>query len=163
MIKSFTANNLCFCNYTELSETQSFGVWKLRTSDHIRQFMCDKSKFSFESHMDFIDRLRKDNSKAYFAIYDKNKELVSAISLHPIDYEKRTADWGIFVNPHCCMASKGTITANAFFEHIKSLNIVDTITAQVFAFNRNSLRFHLSVGFVETHRDGDIIYLTKTL
>ena len=164
IFQSFTTPKFKFINFTELSEVEHKQVWQVRTSYDVRQFMFDKEVFPFENHLNFVERLNADDTKLYYAIYDENNDFVGSISLHPINYSRRVADWGIYINPQYQGKGVSFEVADLFFDYIFSLDVLDKITAVVLDFNLRSIKFHERVGFkIEKECDGQMFFVKERL
>lgn len=164
IFKSFTTSKFKFVNFIELSKDAHKQIWQVRTSYEVRQFMFDKEVFPFENHLNFVERLKVDNTKLYYAIYDENNDFVGSISLHPINYSRRVADWGIYINPQYQGKGVSFEVADLFFDYIFSLDVLDKITAVVLDFNLRSIKFHERVGFkIEKECDGQMFFVKERL
>lgn len=164
IFQSFITSKFKFVNFIELSENAHKQIWQVRTSYDVRQFMFDKEVFPFENHLNFVERLKAEDTKLYYAIYDENNDFVASINLHPINYEKRIADWGIYINPLYQGKGVSIEIANLFFDYIFSLDVLDKITAIVLDFNLRSIKFHERVGFKrEKESDGHMFFVKERL
>ncbi len=164
IFQSFRASGFRFVNFIELSEEEHQQVWQVRTSDEVRRYMFDKEVFPFENHLNFVERLKSDDTKLYYAIYDEHNVLVGSISLHPIGYSERVADWGIYINPEYQGKGVGHEVANLFFDYIFSLDVLDKITAVVLDFNLRSVNFHERIGFKKYKEcDGQVFLIIERL
>lgn len=159
--QSFFAGKYKFVNYVELSIEQHQQIWKVRVSKDVRQFMFNQNIFPFSDHLNFVERLKTDTTKVYFAVYDIDNQFIGSISLHPINYAQRVADWGIYINPAHQGKGLGTTLSKIFFDHIFALNIIEKISATVLSFNLASLKFHIHIGFQHQYEKDGNIYLIK--
>lgn len=161
IFQSFTANNFRFINFVELSEDKHKQIWQVRTSLEVRKYMFDKEIFPFQNHLNFVEKLKTDATKLYYAIYDDSNSFVGSISLHPINYNDKVADWGIYINPQYQGKGVGVELANLFFDYVFSLKVLDKITAVVLDFNSKSIKFHERVGFKRDKEIDNQVFLIK--
>ena len=159
--QSFFTEQYKFVNYVELSAEQHQQIWQVRISEDVRRFMFNQEIFPFSDHLNFVEKLKTDTTKVYFAVYNNDNQFVGSISLHPINYAQRTADWGIYINPTHQGKGLGAHLSKIFFDHIFALNIIDKISATVLSFNHTSLKFHLHIGFQHQYEKDGNIYLIK--
>ena len=159
--QSFFTEQYKFVNYVELSAEQHQEIWQVRLLEDIRRFMLNQNVFPFSEHLDFVEKLKTDTTKVYFAIYNNDNQFLGSISLHPINYIQRIADWGIYINPAYQGNGLGAILSKIFFDHIFAVGIIDKISATILLFNHASLKFHLHIGFQYQYEKDGNIYLIK--
>ncbi len=164
IFQSFSTNRYRFVNFIELTEEQHMQVWQVRILESVRKYMFNKEVFSFQSHLAFVEKLKDDKTKLYYAIFDEYDNFLGSINLHPINYQKKEADWGIYINPNYQKSGIGQILANCFFEYIFSFNIIDRITAVVLDFNEQSTTFHKRVGFqCQKNENGQLFFIKERI
>jgi RimJ/RimL family protein N-acetyltransferase len=149
-------------NYTELPECLQKQVYDCRISDEIRKQMTHSEMFSFEDHLKFVDTLRHTDSKIYWAICEDNIFLLS-ISLHPIDWDERWGEWGIYINPQYKGKGIAKKAGKLFCSYIAQNTSLDIIKAKVKLNNLQSIRFHHAVGFATIYEDDAYIYMDYKL
>lgn len=159
MCESYTDGDFVFINFLELTEIQSRKVWQVRNKKEIRQYMLNQTEFSFSEHCCFIERLRIDDTKVYFAVF-KEEEFIGSVSLHPIDYVARKAEWGIYINPKLWHCGLSLAVAQSFLKQMFCSDSIDVITAVVLKKNAASVKFHEKVGFKKSGEDCDYVYFT---
>lgn len=158
--KMFSALQLDIIDYTELNEKQSREVHRARNLPEIRQFMANPNEFSFESHAAFIERLKSDPTKRYWAVF-RGDEFVGGFNA--IGIENGRAERGLFVVPEF----QGTGTAEAlefYFERLMHQKMgIDRLRAEVKTNNPRSLAYHHRIGYRTVRQEGEYVYLEREL
>ena len=141
-------------NYVDCTHEQQQEILRLRNLDTIRKWMVNPEIISEENHFKFIEKLKGNCDRLYFAIYHEGL-LVGTYNL-----TKESDDvWerGIFANPET--QGKGE---TAYWEHqiLDSLPAkgIKTISAKVKLDNIRSIKYHEKLGYQEQTRDNDYVY-----
>lgn len=147
-----------FVNYTDCSREQLLEILELRNLDSIRKWMVNPGVISREDHFRFVESLRTNPDRLYFAVY-KDSELVGTYNLT----NEGGGVWerGIFANP--AFQGRG-LTGKWERQMISGLSGrgIEALSAKVREDNLRSVRYHLRLGFEEVSRDGEYIhYLLK--
>lgn len=95
---NFISNNLKFINYINLDREQNVVVHAARNHPDIRRWMKNTDSFSFESHMNFVERLKEDKTQLHWAVF-QNDIYVGSMNLNPFDESTMEAEVGNFVAP----------------------------------------------------------------
>ena len=142
-------------NYTECSPAQLEEILMLRNRDEIRCRMVNPEPISLESHLAFVQRLKGNPDRLYYAVY-KRGTLVGTYNLS----REEDGIWerGIIAVP--ATQGKGE-TVRWERQIIASLPAhVKALSAKVKEDNVPSLRYHAKMGFQEVRRgDGYVYYL----
>lgn len=147
-------------NYVDLTESESRVVWEVRNLPEIRQFMTDSTPFSFESHYTFIDRLRKDPNKLFFAYFD-GETLVGTINFVELGFDS-SAERGLFVNPICQGRGMAQILEK-LSERVAKKRGVRYLVAKVKNDNPLSLAFHQKLGYRLINTDEEYSFFKRDL
>lgn len=161
-INDFKVEEYQFINYVNLSDDFHKQVHAVRNLESVRQYMVNDKPFSFENHRNFVKLLANDNNKIYWAVCE-NHDFICSISLHPIEWEQKYAEWGIYMNPN--FAGKGIAKRIAllFFTYITNLGCFRLIKAKVRKNNAQSYYYHKSIGFITTSADDTYYMMEKIL
>ena len=145
-------------DYTECTPEQSLEVLALRNRDDIRCRMVNPGLISPESHRAFVERLKGDADRRYFAVY-RDGQLVGTYNLSR--EEDGVWERGIVATP----ATQGRGETQRWERQIiASLPAeVKALSAKVKRDNLPSLRYHEKMGFREQSRDGEYIYFILPL
>lgn len=136
-ISNFRLRRMVYSN----SET----IFKWRNMDHIRQNMYTDHIITKKEHLNWILRTLADNKKKYFIFTYKDKEIGLSCAT---GIEKDRCVWAYYLGektaPRGCGALLELLTINKIF----TLG-VDTITCEVFVFNKPVIKLHTKFGFKE--------------
>lgn len=142
---TFFEYGLNFVNYTELNDTESQNILDIRNSEEIRKWMLNDDIISIESHNNFINNLKKDETKQYFAIY-KNEILIGSTSLCKI-IRNESAESGFFSNPKYFRTNYGLLVYYYGLSlMIKQFNL-KRVNAGLFMENSNAVTINLAMNF----------------
>lgn len=140
--------NLTFKNFVLLNEQEKKDILNLRNQDYIRENMVNSEIISLENHLSFIDSLRGNINKKYFAIFADNK-LIGSVNF-TIDSK---LSWGLYFADTIDSIIKSA-SSYLFIDYIfKSFD--KTIYAFVKNENLRSLNFHKRFGF-EIYKEDNI-------
>ena len=146
-------------NYTDCSVEQLREILALRNDDRVRFWMVNPELISEESHFKFIDRLKNDVNRLYFAIY-KSGMLVGTYNLT----NEGDGVWerGIIADP----STQGTGQTEQWERlilHDLPRYGIKAVTAKVKPNNLRSIKYHEKLGYQEHGRDNDYLYYLLTL
>lgn len=140
----FISLTLDVVDYTSLTPKQLQAVWEIRNLEQIRQFMTNSASFDFNSHKAFIEKLKNDSTKKYWAIFSQG-EFVGGYSI--VDIKNRCAERGLFISP----LYQGKCYAKAieyYMDKVISVIGVDKLYAEIKADNVRSLAYHKKCGYI---------------
>lgn len=158
----FCVEDCHFINYIRLDEKSNETVWTVRNMKEIRECMVNADSFSFEQHLRFVQSLSQTCEKIYWAIF-QDGTYVGTINLHPIDWQKREAEWGIYINPPHQGIGLSSLLGNAFCQQMQNSNLLKKLKASVKIENPRSLHFHQKIGFLLENESLGYYYLSKSL
>ena len=145
---------IVFKNYSTLNEQESFEILNIRNKDFIRKNMITNEIISLENHTKWINSLKNNLDKKYFAVLCENEVLGSCSWVK----EKNEFTWGIFfkeeVNPIISSCCTYLFLENCFFnDKIEKLgSLVKKENSIAFSFNKN-------FGFELYKEDEEYFYL----
>ena len=141
-------------NYVDCSREQLMEILNMRNLESIRMWMTNPEIISEESHFNFVERLKDNKDRLYFAIFD-DSVLVGTYNL--TRNEDGSWERGLFANP--ITQGKGE-TKRWELKLLSRLPLygIEVVTAKVKLNNVRSIRYHEKVGYKETIRDNEYIY-----
>ena len=145
---------IVFKNYSILNEQESFEILNIRNKDFIRKNMITNEIINLENHIKWINSLKNNLDKKYFAVLCENEVLGSCSWVK----EKDEFTWGIFfkeeINPIISSSCTYLFLENCFFnDKIEKLgSLVKKENSIAFSFNKN-------FGFELYKEDEDGFYL----
>jgi len=141
-------------NYVDCTCEQQLEILRLRNLDTIRKWMVNPEIISEENHFKFIEKLKGNCDRLYFAIYREGL-LVGTYNLT----KESDGVWerGIFANPET--QGKGE-TADWEHQILESLPAkgIKSISAKVKLDNIRSIKYHEKLGYQEKTRDNEYVY-----
>jgi len=84
-----------FKNILETDENTIEQVRQWRNSENINKYMLSDKHISKDEHQQWVVKLKKENSKAWLIIY--NKQFAGLAYLSNIDYDNKTTEWGFYI------------------------------------------------------------------
>jgi len=131
-----------------LAENDLRLVLNWRNSERIRINMYSEELISWENHCAWFSRIQNSDTTAYFVIEFKDKP-IGIVNFTSIDRVHDKCSWGFYIGDTTAPRGSGTalgiLGLVQAFEHLH----IRKISAEVFAFNEASLRFHRKLGFVQ--------------
>ena len=158
LLDAFKALDLRIVNYTDMTLDESRKIWEVRNLPAIRKYMTQPEPFPFESHQSFVESLRNDTSKLYYAIF-RDDELVGSYDFIGIK-DGDSAEHGLYINPVVYGKRYGTIIESVMDEYIRERG-VHRILAEVLKNNLPSYHYHLKVGYRVYQEDEKYYYLER--
>lgn len=147
-------------NYIDMSEEQSRQVWECRNIKEIRDCMTNPNPFSFESHQQFVQSLKK-NTSCYVGMFFNDR---FAASYDLVGIEPRVkAERGLFVNPEFQGMGLGEYLEKHMVEIAKTNYGVHWLLAEVLKSNPRSLHYHKAVGYNVVREDDTYYYMEKEI
>ena len=142
-------------NYTELSLKRREKILEYRNHDSVRKWMIDDSIISLEDHLSFIDNLRNDNSKHYYAVV-KEDNILGCIYITDWNNNSKTCEWGCFLNPKFfgLGLKLGYIFVNLIFIYFKAIKIYANVCVE----NVGAIQLNTVLGFKELSNKNNIIH-----
>ena len=154
VLHSFINDQYDIVNYVNCTQEQHLEILNLRNLDDVRKWMVNPEVISEENHFQFVERLKENPDRLYFAIY-KDGLLVGTYNLT----KEKDGVWerGIIANPNTKIKGEtakweGIILADLSKQGIK------TVTAKVKQDNPRSIKYHEKLGYKEQSRDNEYIY-----
>ena len=132
-----------FINYTSLDLEAHKKVLDLRNKDAIQKQMATKGTICLDRHLQFVDMLRSDTQRLYFAVF-LDGLFIGGVSATNLD--EKSCDWGVFFDEDTNFVVK-SVAVYSFLEYLFSSYEGVKIEAKVKQSNANALSFNKSFGF----------------
>jgi len=149
------------CQVRPMIESDLDQVLEWRNHPDIRHYMYTQHEITFCEHTDWYKR-SSNNPDHYLLIFELNGTPTGFININKL-YHSNIADWGFYIAPN---SEKGTgrrlgvTVLNYAFTTLK----LRKICGQALAYNTPSVKFHMSLGFIqegilrEQHFDGEFYH-----
>ena len=141
-------------NYVDCTHEQQLEILRLRNLDAIRKWMVNPEIITEENHFQFIERLKSNPDRLYFAIY-RGDILVGTYNLTKEDND--IWERGIFANPETQGKGETEKWERQILNGLSAKGI-HTLSAKVKTDNMRSIRYHEKIGFKEESRDNEFVY-----
>lgn len=141
-------------NYVDCTHEQQLELLRLRNLDAIRKWMVNPEIISEESHFRFIEKLKENDERLYFAIF-RDGLLVGTYNLTKED--DSVWERGIFANPETQGKGETVIWERQILDSLPQKGI-KTISAKVKLDNIRSIKYHEKLGYQEQTRDNEYVY-----
>lgn len=141
-------------NYIDCTYEQNLEILNLRNLEDVRKWMVNSTIISEENHFKFVDSLKGNPNRFYFAIY-RDGLLVGTYNLT----KEGEGIWerGIIANP---ITQRKGETAKWERQILADLpnHGIKVVTAKVKQNNPRSIKYHEKVGYQEQSRDNEYIH-----
>ncbi|GAV22548.1 UDP-4-amino-4,6-dideoxy-N-acetyl-beta-L-altrosamine N-acetyltransferase [Carboxydothermus pertinax] len=136
-----------FKSFLELTLEEKKLVLNWRNSDTLRKNMINDHIISFEEHLRWLEKLRERNDLKYWLVYLDDKP-IGVLNLQKIDYEKKQAEWGIYIGPEE-MRGKGygKLLLFALLKHYFDEMKFKTLITKVLEDNKIAINLYNKFGF----------------
>lgn len=157
-ICDFKTENFEFLNYVNLTEKQSRIIWEGRNHPEIRKWMTNSESFSFDVHQNFIEKLRINPDKSFWAVLLQNK-VIGSVCLNPYDRIKKEGESGRYLLPEYMGKGLGFQIAREFMNYILKNGIVRRIYSKTRIDNLRNQHINLKLGFHIYSKDAEYVYM----
>lgn len=142
LLKKYFLYECELVDFIYLTQEEKEMVLNWRNDINIRHWMYNREPISLESHLSYIDSLKKSKDKKYFVV-KKDNEYIGVIDFVNID--KESVDMGIYANPISKGAGKVLLEniSNYAFEKLK----VQKVFAEVFSANKRAYDLYKTFNF----------------
>ena len=141
-------------NYVDCTREQQMEILRLRNLDAIRKWMVNPNVIPEDSHFRFIEKLKGNSERLYFAIY-RDGLLVGTYNLTKED--NKVWERGIFANPETQGKGETELWERQILASLPAMGIKN-ISAKVKLDNMRSIKYHEKLGYMEQTRDNEFIY-----
>ena len=144
---------IVFKDFISLNEKETKDILELRNKEYVRENMLNSEPIILENHLLFIESLKKNKNKTYFAIFFDN-ELIGSVNI----IKNEELAWGLYFKEDANPIIKSCVTY-LFLDFIfKKFN--ENINSFVKIKNIQALNFNKNFGF-ETFKEDENYYYFK--
>lgn len=148
--KEYTYNtrNFEFINYINLSNEDLLTILKYRNNIEVRKMMRSSKEILVSEHYEYVEKLKLDLNNIYWVV-KKKERILGAIYLNNINYNDKSAFWGVFLNSNYIGTGVGV---EIEFEVMKLFFVefgFDYIKAEVLKNNKDSHSIQSKFNFKE--------------
>jgi len=142
---SFCYKDFQLWNYVHLPKNELLKVLSWRNL--YRHQFVNTEPISVEKHLKYVDRLKRDYTKLYWLVKNKEGLPLGCINLNPIDWEKREAYLGIFKNPN--LGKVGFTLLSLLIDISKHIFQLRKLKLEVLSSNERAINLYLKMHFVK--------------
>ncbi|MBR4704916.1 MAG: GNAT family N-acetyltransferase [Paludibacteraceae bacterium] len=146
-------------DYRDLTNGESRIIWEQRNREHIRKWMKNNQPIPLDIHCAFIESLKTNDTKRYYAFFLGDQFMASydIVGIHD-----GQAECGLYLNAEYKGKGLASMVQSVMEQKAKEMGI-HLLRSEVLSNNAASLQFFTQNGFVETHRDSEMVYMEKTI
>lgn len=137
-----------FVKLKEMQESDLSLVLSWRNQEFIRKLMYNSAVISKEEHVEWFNKIQKQNTSEALVFYFNNKPY-GVINIHNINTLNGTCDWGFYIGEKDAPSGLGKILGYLGIQFIFYELNMRKICAEVLEFNKKSYFFHKKIGFDE--------------
>lgn len=141
-------------NYVDCPRERQLEILSLRNREEVRRWMTHPEPISEENHFRFVERLKEDGDRLYYAVY-KDGALVGTYNL--TRGEDGVWERGIIAAPETQGRGETLRWERQILSTLPGRGI-RALAAKVKPDNLRSVRYHAKLGFREQSRDGEYIH-----
>ena len=132
-----------------------------RNSENVTKYFKIKH-IDTETHKKWLQSLTMDNPKNIAFLIMYNEHPVGVTYFHSIDYEKKEADWGIYIyDSNLRGVGIGKNTLENCLEYARNRLTVSTVYLDVLKDNYRAISLYEKMGFVRIDSDDDVFLRYK--
>ena len=139
--ENFTSGYYDFYNYTILEIDDHKLIVKMRNK--YRHLAHDTSVLTLEEHLEFINKLKKLEDRAYYCIKDKQNENLFSVNIQDIDFKEKKCNWGFFKIAEC----NSRAILRCFLDYLAVFTPICSVAGYVRNDNVKSILIHKDLGF----------------
>lgn len=130
-----------------------------RNSEHIRQYALTQETITLQEHKAWFDSLAK-KGDLYFII-ESDKKPVGLIWANR--FQEKSCETGMYIYEtklqNSLFAYKVSLTLNEYLFQVRKL---EAIECEILNENKRSIRYTLSLGYEESHKEKEVTYFKLT-
>lgn len=146
---TFESNGFFFKDYTLLGEYEHGMIIDWRNHPDIRNNMKTKAPVGFLDHFDFVEDLKKSNSKRYFHVTKIYP--IGVIYLNNI--QEDFGEIGLFIAPEILQKGFGSAMLRSFIDAVS----LKKFTVEAREENKSAIKAYEKSGFTFEKKDGEFL------
>ena len=143
---------IVFKNFIFLNDIEKKDILELRNKEYVRENMINSEPISLENHILFIESLKENKNKTYFAIFFDN-QLIGSLNI----IKNEELIWGLYFKEEANPIIKSCVTY-LFLDFI-FFKFSEDVNSFVKIKNIQALNFNKNFGFEIFKEDEEYFYL----
>ncbi len=144
----FTHEN---CRLRMMAEGDLAQVLAWRNSERVRKMMYTEHLILDDEHRTWFARARERDDSRHL-VFEFSGRPLGVVNITRIDLSNRRCHWGFYLGevdrPKGCGTAMGALALELMFDELRLHKVI----GEAFAFNADSIKYHLRLGFVEEGR-----------
>jgi UDP-4-amino-4,6-dideoxy-N-acetyl-beta-L-altrosamine N-acetyltransferase len=156
--ENFYLNDWELLNFVNLTDIEKEIVRKWRNHEDVREWMYSDHIITHKEHVEFIQKLQKDNQNLYWLAKSKEEQYIGVIYLNRVDYKNKNAYLGIYINPDRKTSGTGSLLIDCLKKIAFDIQRLHTLKLEVIETNERAISFYEKNGFSEEGKLREVIF-----
>lgn len=157
----FVSGGLMVTPFHLLDDSKIPRVLEIRNDDRVRVWMDNQDTIAAENHLAFCRSLRG-RDDAVYCLVESDDEIVGSANLTEIDFERKSAQLGVYKNPMAGSKNAGRALMN-ILEDLACMVGVAVLHLRVRRGNGRAISLYHRCGYLETGTDAEHVFMKKEL
>ena len=146
----FSVEQLTLMPFTMLNHQQKMDILAIRNNPLVAEQMINTHQISESEHIQFIEKQKTDTKNINYAVFDNNV-IVGCVALQKINWENRTAYFGIYRTPGAPLKGLGSKMMRALLRITFDIAELSELKLEVKPDNERAIAFYTGNGFSLDH------------
>jgi len=135
-------------SFSDLTIEKKIMILEWRNHENVKKWMYSSESILEINHLRFIDKLKLDKNSLYFLV-NENSINIGVIYFNNIDFAKKIADFGLYVNPFIKKIGVGSILGKISINYAFNILKLQTLQLEVFVQNERAINLYKKFNFKE--------------
>lgn len=137
-----------FKNVKKLNIEEQMLILQWRNHENVRKYMYNDNLITENEHINWLKDLEITDTKIAFIVL-KDEIPIGFVQFYNIDYNKKTAEWGVYLVPDNGFEGKGYGALIEYYaiEYVFSNLLLKKLSCEVLEFNQTVVKMHKKFGF----------------
>ena len=150
LTQAFSVEQLTLMPFTMLNHQQKLEILAIRNNPLVAEQMINTHHISESEHIQFIEKQKTDTKNINYAVFDNNV-IVGCVALQKINWDNRTAYFGIYRNPSDTQKGWGSKMMRALLMIAFDVAELSELKLEVKPCNERAIAFYTASGFLLEH------------
>lgn len=164
-VDTSTFGEVDLLDFTTVSYDIKLCVLKMRNHSRVKEQMHSQSLIDEADHLKFIDSLKDNHTKKYFAVRYK-EQLIGVIYFTDINLEEKSAIFGIYANLYKKVDKMGSILMESALVYFNDVLSFRALNLEVYESNERAIGLYSKFGFSRSghfYQEGRNVLVMKYL
>jgi|GEM_PF-3003808 len=150
LTQAFSVEQLTLMPFTMLNHQQKLDILAIRNNPLVAEQMLNTHHIREIEHIQFIEKQKTDTKNINYAVFDNNV-IVGCVALQKINWDNRTAYFGIYRNPSEAQKGLGSKMMRALLMIAFDVAELSELKLEVKPDNERAIAFYTASGFLLEH------------